>query len=85
MPVYGPYRNSACESDEMTPDEPMGIAEAARRAKCSEWTLRRLDYQGIVQPARDPWGRRLYTSIDIESARQHLAARRTKRSHRSNG
>lgn len=58
-------------------EERLGIADAAHRVPCSEWTLRRLDHQGIVNPARDPWGRRLYTGENIEAARRHLAARNT--------
>jgi DNA-binding transcriptional MerR regulator len=63
----------------MNREEPIGIAEAAQLVKCSEWTLRRLDYQGIVRPRRDHWGRRLYTVSDIESVRRHLIARRNRR------
>ena len=69
----------------MKHEGPMGIASAAQIVKCSEWTLRRLDYQGIVRPRRDPWGRRLYTSSDIESVRRHLIARRTQRTGSANG
>lgn len=60
-------------------EERLGIADAAHRVPCSEWTLRRLDFQGIVRPARDPWGRRLYTAENIEAVRRHLAARKTPR------
>jgi DNA-binding transcriptional MerR regulator len=48
------------------------IAAAGRR--CSESALRRLERKGIVKPARDPWGRRLFGADDIEAARKHLAA-----------
>jgi len=60
-------------------EERVGIAGAAHSVRCSEWTLRRLDYQGFVRPARDPWGRRLYTAENIEAARLHLAARKIPR------
>lgn len=60
-------------------EERVGIADAAHSVRCSEWTLRRLDYQGLVRPARDPWGRRLYTAENIEAARRHLAARNAPR------
>jgi DNA-binding transcriptional MerR regulator len=53
-----------------------GIAEAARQVPCSEGTLRRLDSNGVVQPARDPWGRRLFGEDDIAAAREHLAQKR---------
>ena len=53
-----------------------GIAEAAREVPCPEGTLRRLDRQGVVRPARDQWGRRLFGQDDIEAARSHLASRR---------
>ncbi len=65
-------------------DERRGIAGAAHQVGCSEWTLRRLDYQGIVRPARDPWGRRLYTAEDIALARRYLAER-TERNTRPAG
>lgn len=69
----------------MNREQPVGIAEAAHRVKCSEWTLRRLDYRGIVRPSRDPWGRRLYTVDDLESARRYLNARRARRMGNGNG
>jgi hypothetical protein len=59
----------------VTKDKP--IAEAARTVPCSEGTLRRFDAQGIVKPARDPWGRRLFGSDDIEAAREALRQRQT--------
>lgn len=62
---------SALEVDAM---KDKGIAEAARAVPCSEGALRRLDQQGIVRPARDPWGRRLFGEDDIEAARRHLGA-----------
>jgi DNA-binding transcriptional MerR regulator len=34
--------------------------------------MRRLDKRGIVKPARDPWGRRLFGNDDIEAARESL-------------
>jgi DNA-binding transcriptional MerR regulator len=49
-----------------------GIAEAARQVQCSEGTMRRLDRIGVVQPARDPWGRRLFGEDDVAAARQYL-------------
>jgi DNA-binding transcriptional MerR regulator len=49
-----------------------GIAEAAREIPCSEGTVRRLDRLGIVKPVRDPWGRRLLGSDDIEAAQRYL-------------
>ncbi len=53
------------------------IAEAAHMVPCSEGTLRRFDAQGIVKPARDPWGRRLFGNDDIEAAREALKQRQT--------
>jgi DNA-binding transcriptional MerR regulator len=53
-----------------------GISEAAREVPCAEGTLRRLHRQGIVKPARDPWGRRLFGADDINAARRHLTVRR---------
>jgi DNA-binding transcriptional MerR regulator len=52
-----------------------GIAEAARGARCSESAMRRLEQKGVVQPARDPWGRRLFGQDDIEAARRYLEER----------
>jgi DNA-binding transcriptional MerR regulator len=52
-----------------------GIAQAAREVPCPEGALRRLDRQGIVHPARDPWGRRLFGEDDVQAARKHLASR----------
>jgi DNA-binding transcriptional MerR regulator len=58
----------------MTKDR--GIAQAAREIPCSEGTLRDLDRQGIVRPARDPWNRRLFGQDDVDAARKHLHERR---------
>lgn len=49
------------------------IAKAARETECSEGTMRRLDRIGVVHPARDPWGRRLFGDDDVAAARQYLA------------
>jgi hypothetical protein len=54
----------------------MGIAQAAPKVPCSEGTLRRLDRRGIVKPARDAWGRRLFGEDDVAAAREYLALRR---------
>jgi len=59
------------------------IAEAAREVPCSEGALRRLDTQGIVRPARDPWGRRLFGDDDIEAARLALKRRLVLRSRQA--
>jgi DNA-binding transcriptional MerR regulator len=48
------------------------IAKAAHAADCSEGQLRRLDRQGVIHPARDAWGRRLFGDDDIAAARAHL-------------
>jgi DNA-binding transcriptional MerR regulator len=53
-----------------------GIAQAAREVPCPEGTLRRLDRQGVVQPSRDQWGRRLFGEDDIVAARKYLSERR---------
>jgi DNA-binding transcriptional MerR regulator len=55
----------------------MGIAAAAREVPCSEGTMRRLDRMGIVRPARDQWGRRLFGQDDIEAAREALKQRQS--------
>ncbi len=54
-----------------------GISEAARSVPCAEGTLRRLDRNGIVRAARDPWGRRLFGQDDVDAARKYLRDRRT--------
>lgn len=56
-------------------NELKGIAEAAREVPCPEGTLRRLDRKGVIRPARDPWGRRLFGNEDIEAARRYLKGR----------
>lgn len=56
-------------------EEKRGIAEAARAVPCPEGTLRRLDRKGIIRPARDPWGRRLFGQDDIDAARRYLKGR----------
>jgi len=54
----------------MRKDKP--IARAAALVPCSEGSLRRLDRKGIVSPARDPWGRRLFGDDDVVAARTYL-------------
>jgi hypothetical protein len=61
------------------------IAEAAQAVAaagepCSEGTLRRLDRLRIVQPDRDPWGRRLFGDDDIAAARKYLSSSRRSKS-----
>jgi DNA-binding transcriptional MerR regulator len=56
-------------------EDKKGIAEAARAVPCPEGTLRRLDRKGIIRPARDQWGRRLFGQDDIEAARCYLRER----------
>jgi len=56
----------------------MGIAQAAPKVPCPEGTLRRLDRLGVVRPARDTWGRRLFGEDDVAAAREFLAQRRQK-------
>lgn len=62
----------------MKPRKDKGIAKAARETPCSEGALRRLDRLGVVHPARDQWGRRLFGNDDIEAARRYLAEIRPK-------
>ena len=60
-----------------------GIAEAAQKVaaeggpRCSEGALRRLERLGVVHPARDSWGRRLFGDDDVAAARRHLERRGT--------
>jgi hypothetical protein len=53
-------------------EKDMGIAEACREVPCSEGAMRRLDRLGVVRPARDPWGRRLFGHDDVVAAREYL-------------
>jgi hypothetical protein len=55
-------------------------AVAAAGEPCSEGTMRRLDRLGVVKPARDPWGRRLFGAEDVAAARKYLAASRQSKS-----
>ena len=53
-----------------------GITQAARAVECPEGTLRLLERKGVVKPARDQWGRRLFGDDDILAARRYLSDRR---------
>lgn len=55
------------------------ISEAAHAVPCSEGALRRLDSRGVVHPARDHWGRRLFGDDDVAAARAHLIKRPAQR------
>ena len=48
-----------------------GTSGAAREVPCAENTIRGLDW--LLKPMRDSAGRRLYTTANIEAARNHLA------------
>jgi DNA-binding transcriptional MerR regulator len=52
-----------------------GISAAARRVGCAENTLRQLELRDVLHPFRDSAGRRLYTDLDILTARNHFARR----------
>jgi DNA-binding transcriptional MerR regulator len=54
----------------MTKDK--GISQAARESGCSEGAMRRLERKGIVHPARDPWGRRIFGADDVAAARKYF-------------
>jgi hypothetical protein len=69
-----------------------GIAVAAQQVAadngppCSEGSLRRLERLGVVHPARDQWGRRLFGDDDIAAARRYLNERHEPRAdHQSRG
>jgi hypothetical protein len=65
----------------MKKDKPISEAAQAVAAlgeRCSEGAMRRLDRLGIVKPARDTWGRRLFGNDDIAAAAKYLAASRRK-------
>lgn len=57
----------------------IGISEAARRIGCCEDTLRDYDKKGIVQPARDSAGRRIFSEDDLKAARQYREQARSER------
>ena len=52
-----------------------GISAAARQIGCAENTLRKLELRDVLHPFRDSAGRRLYTDLDILTARNHFARR----------
>jgi hypothetical protein len=52
-----------------------GISAAARKVGCAENTLRKLEHRDILHPFRDSAGRRLYTDVDIVTARNYFARR----------
>lgn len=51
------------------------ISGAARRVPCPENYLRVLEKRGVISPARDNTGRRIFTESEITAARAHLAQR----------
>lgn len=57
-----------------------GIADAALAVGCSQGTLRKLDEEGIVNPTRDPWGRRLFSDSDIDAATVYMNRSRARSS-----
>ena len=52
-----------------------GISAAARQVGCAENTLRKLKLRDVLHPFRDSAGRRLYTDLDMLTARNHFARR----------
>ena len=54
------------------------IRAAAEQAGVSPGTLRAYDRLGLISPARDSAGRRVFTDIDVAQARR-VAAERAKR------
>lgn len=55
-----------------------GTSGAAREAGCTEGLMRAAEKRGLIAPARDSAGRRLYTHDDIAKVRQYLGQRRNR-------
>ena len=53
------------------------IKKAAEEVGVTPGTLRDYERQGLISPARDTAGRRLYTEVDVAEARK-VAAQRLK-------
>ena len=54
------------------------IRAAAQQAGITPGTLREYDRLGLIKPARDSAGRRVFTAVDVAQARR-VAAERAKR------
>lgn len=57
----------------MANDKFFGTSAAARQASVAEDTLRRYEQLGVIHPARDSSGRRIYTEADVQAAREYRA------------
>lgn len=55
------------------------ISTAARLAGCPENYLRVCEKLGVITPARNSVGQRLYTLSDVEAIKAHRAAKRSGR------
>jgi DNA-binding transcriptional MerR regulator len=57
---------------------PMTITAAAIAARVSVSTLKNLERSGVISPARDSAGRRLFIERDLEKVRQYYDEKRKK-------
>jgi DNA-binding transcriptional MerR regulator len=54
------------------------VSAVAQELRCTESLVRILVRRGVVTPARDGTGRRLFNEDDISRLREHLAKRASK-------